>query len=376
MRKGMKNKLAVVLAGITAISTVTMINSTSKYAFADTEYSENISKSACEVNNDFKEQVDFSINAFKNIDAAYKNMFGRIDHSDNPSSTMYSYDEIDTKKYPREKLLIPSGKNKLAGFLYGAENTKGLIVISLGMHGSDESKLIEMEYFVDHGWKVLIYDYTGTYASEGENMGGYYQMPRDLDAVLTYVEKDRRFRNVPIMLFGHSLGGYTTGASLQYGHNVKAAVVGSAFDTPRQVWVDSTTMYSGEIGERLAPYADLYITLASQGMADFSAVDGINSVDCPVLVLSGSAEEVYSSHVSEVYAKRNKITNLNCEFKLIDTEKHNTHNGYWYTDAAVDYQEKVDKNEIEGTVDKALYNEHDLEMMDYINDFYLRALKK
>ena len=43
---------------------------------------------------------------------------------------------------------------------------------------------------VDHGWRVLAYDATGSCESEGEGTVGLVQSALDLDAALTYVENN------------------------------------------------------------------------------------------------------------------------------------------------------------------------------------------
>lgn len=107
------------------------------------------------------------------------------------------------------------------------------MVISPGHRDPNDVKLYEITYFVEKGWMVLCYDYTGCYNSQGSNMVGYTQSVHDLDAVLNYMEKETRFQSLPVVLFGHSLEAYASAAVLQYGHDIKAAVVASGFDTPK-----------------------------------------------------------------------------------------------------------------------------------------------
>lgn len=380
MNKKMKRNMIKILTGTAVVTTVCIGNPVHKDVLGDVNQP---NKSVTSINSSsIENEIKFGIKVFKEIDTSYKQIFRKRTYEDATNPGWERYDEIDKNKYPREKLTIKSGFNKLAGFLYGSENTNGLIVISLGTEESEDGKLSIIKYFVDHNWKVLVYDYTGCYASEGDSMIGYQQMPKDLDAVLNYVEHSNRFNNVPVVLFGHSLGGYTSASSLQYGHKVKGAIIGSGFDSPRQVWVDSTIMYQKLFGkspeevEKYAKYADFYITFKSKGNADFSAVDGINSTNVPVLVLSGSNDEMYEKKMSEIYIKRDKITNPNCEFKLMEKEKHNTHNDFWYTDAAVDYRAKVDNKEITENINRELYNEIDAELLDYVNNFCLKAVSK
>ena len=54
------------------------------------------------------------------------------------------------------------------------------------------------------GYSVLTYDATGTGASGGSGTRGLAQSALDLDAALTRAEQE----DLPILLFGHSWGGY------------------------------------------------------------------------------------------------------------------------------------------------------------------------
>lgn len=73
--------------------------------------------------------------------------------------------------------------------------------------------------------------------------------------------------------------------------------------------------------------------------AYISAVDGINSVDIPVLVISGTEDEYYGG-ASPIYDKREEISNPNCTCILLEGEGHydyflsdkalNWHNNYWW----------------------------------------------
>ena len=75
------------------------------------------------------------------------------------------YDDV-AADYPREKIQVPSGENNLSAYLYGKDNTKGLIVVSPGHRDANDVKLYEIMYFVDAGYQVICFDYTGCYTSE------------------------------------------------------------------------------------------------------------------------------------------------------------------------------------------------------------------
>lgn len=277
------------------------------------------------------------------------------------------YDDV-AADYPREKIQVPSGENNLSAYLYGKDNTKGLIVVSPGHRDANDVKLYEVMYFVDAGYQVICFDYTGCYTSEGDTFGKYTQAVYDLDAVLTYCDKNEAFSDLPIYLFGHSLGGYATGAVLNYDHRVDAAVVASGFDCAEEQWECSVKRFTEPVYFLIRPINLAFITLKYGEDRNLSAVDGINRSDIPVLVISAEKDGYYGDGKSPIYDKKDSVTNSKCEFVLMDKQNHNEHYTYFLTDNAVEYQ----KSEPQGTINKELYMEHDENVMKMIIDFYAR----
>ena len=275
------------------------------------------------------------------------------------------YDDVATD-YPREKIQVPSGENNLSAYLYGKDNKKGLIVVSPGHRDSNDIKLYEIMYFVDEGYQVICFDYTGCYTSEGKSFGTYTQAVYDLDAILTYCDNNKAFSNIPIYLFGHSLGGYATGTVLNYDHRVDAAVVASGFDSAKEQWECSVKRFTGPAYYLIRPINLAFIALKYGEDRNLSAVDGINKSEIPVLVISAEIDEYYGGGKSPIYNKKDSITNSKCKFVLMNKENHNEHYNYFLTDNAVEYI----KSEPQGKINKDLYMEHDENVMKMISDFY------
>lgn len=317
----------------------------------------------------------FSIIAILVIGIAHRIVFERVDYEQYDSEHYLLYSDLDEKQYPRDTLQIQSGKNVLTGYLYGANNTNGLIIISPGHTDANDIKLYEIIYFVDNNWKVLCYDYTGCYNSQGSSMVGYTQSVHDLDAVLTYIENSNDYQDIPILLFGHSLGGYASAAVLQYNHRVKAAIIASGFDTPKEQWTYSIERYTGVFHYVLSPFTTMFISFKYGKEQNLSAVDGINSVDIPILVISGTHDIFYGGD-SPIYRKRDNITNPNCIFEYKTETNHNGHYDYFLTDNALEYQSLVKSEIFTGEIDKSLYCQHDTDFMKSLNDFMLEAISQ
>ncbi len=318
--------------------------------------------------------IVFSIIAFLGIGIAHSVIFGRYDYSSYDNERYIIYSDI-SNEYPREEIDVVSGENALKGYIYGSQNDTGLIIISPGHTDTNDIKLYEIMYFVEEGWRVLCYDYTGCYTSSGDSMHGYTQCVHDLDAILQYAENDDELVQMPVMLFGHSLGAYNSCAVLRYKPNIYGVVAASGFDTPREQWNYSVKRFTGPFHYILKPYTNLFINFKYGNEANLSAIDGINSTDIPVLVVTGINDEFYGG-MSPIYEKRAKVTNPSCEFKVINTEGHDGHYDYFLTKQAIRYQNEIKNKSFDGKIDKQLYMEHDIKFMDEINQFFLSALPK
>lgn len=309
--------------------------------------------------------VAMSVILFCGVAIAHMVVFSRADYDQYDSDYNLVYDDIDKEKYPREQLIVQSGENDISAFLYMVQDAKGLIVVAPGHRDANDIKLYEIRYFVDAGYSVVCLDYTGCYTSSGNSMKGYSQSVYDIDALLDYIEADERFENTPICLFGHSMGAYAVCAELQFDHDIAKVVAASGFDTPEEQWQYSIKRYTGIFYPIIKPFNSLFIDLKYGDDKDLSAVDGINSVLIPVLVISAE-EDLFYGGKSPIYDRQNEIMNPNCTFVLMDEENHNGHYDYFLTDAALEYA----ANNPIPPIDKELYREHDVHAMDMIIEFF------
>ena len=164
-----------------------------------------------------------------------RNAYPRVDRPE--FSYQWFYDHYEDE-LPRRQVTIQSGENKLAGFIYGEENDKALVVFSHGSGAYHEYYMKEIVWFVQHGYRVFAADYTGSGSSEGEQTGGLCKTPIDLDVILTYIEQDESLNKLPKVLIGHSWGAYGVTAVLNYDHDIKAVVSLAAYNEPAKQLAD------------------------------------------------------------------------------------------------------------------------------------------
>ncbi len=292
----------------------------------------------------------FSAASFIIVKVNFDDVFGRTTLDPLSYYLMYT-DAEDT--YEREKISFMSGENRLQGYLYGGENTKGLVVICHGLGGGAENYLAQTLSFVDEGYQVFGYDNTGCYNSEGESCIGLVQSVKDLDAALTFIEREERFKGLPVYLYGHSWGGYAVTAVFNYDHNIAASVSVSGFNKPMQMIIEWARGMMGSFAYVEYPYIWLYQKTVFGGDLDITAVNGINNTDTPIMIVHGTDDQTIGIDESAIIAYRDMITNPNVVYEIREKENQNGHSTLFRSAESVAYTEKLDKE-----YDK-LYEEYD-----------------
>lgn len=326
--------------------------------------------------------------AFTVVKTIIDGIFKRIERP-NYSSVLQFKDVAG--EYPQELMKFPSGKNMLQGYLLGKENTKGLVVVVHGLGGGAEGYLNEILYFVRQGYQVFAYDNTGYHLSEGKNSVGLPQAVDDLDAALNFIEGENRFAGLPVYLFGHSWGGYSVGAVLNFEHNVSAVASVSGFSDPNKMVVEWAKRMIGKLAYVAIPFMILHQRLSFGKKLDITAVDGINKAGIPVLLVHGSKDSTVRIDGSATISCKNEITNPKVEYLLWEKDGQNGHLDVLYSVDASEYGKQIgrefeailkktrnklteeDKKEFFDSVDKRKSSVTNEVLLQKIVEFYERA---
>lgn len=317
--------------------------------------------------------------------------FGRGDYPEKRFAATYFYDHYEND-YPRQEVSFLSGENTLKGYIYGGSNDKGLIVFAHGIGGGHEYYLKLLTKLVDDGWRIFAYDATGSGNSEGEGSKGLAQSVIDLDLALDFTESDPELGKMDTYVLGHSWGGYAAAAVLNFDHDIKGCVSMSGYNTPYEQLAESCDSMFGKASFLLYPFIWTYNKMKFGKDSSWSAVDGINKTDIPVLVIHGSNDEIIGFENSAIIAHKDEITNPNVEYKVFSEEGRNGHNTYFYTPEYKEYKEKVltpksealkekygsdipddELEEYYSSIDKELYNGFNQEIIDLIDVFFTKC---
>ena len=316
--------------------------------------------------------------------------FGRIeDPPYNRFQTYFTWKEIDQDKYSREELRFHSGRNKLQAFVYGGSNNRGLIIISHGLGNTAENYLPMIMYFVDKGWRVFAFNNTGVSGSEGKGIRGLTQSLVDLDAALAYIENSAAFNGLPVMLIGHSWGGFAVCAALNHNPQVRAAVSFAGFNSCDEMINEVGVSSAGVAFYLISPQLWAIKRILFGNAAKLTAVDGINKAGIPVMIVQSSNDHVVSAKTTSIYAHRKKIINPNVEIIYLDGENATGHSYVFGSKKQHDYMstantgqssENAEHNNSlkslwseQANFDKALANELDPELMERIDRFFNSA---
>ena len=305
-------------------------------------------------------------------------------------SSVFQFKDV-AKEYPQELIKFSSGANMLQGYLFGKENTKGLVVVVHGLGGGAEGYLAEILYFVNQGYQVFAYDNTGYHLSEGKNSVGLPQAVEDLEAALAFIEREERLKHLPVYLFGHSWGGYAVGAVLNFNQNVKAVASVSGFNCPSKMVIEWGKRLIGNWAVMAIPFMMLHQRLSFGKKLDITAVDGINKAGIPVLLVHGSKDPTVRIDGAATISCKAEITNSKVEYLLWEEEGQNGHLEVLYSVEASEYGKQIgtefeqllkktknklteeDKKEFFDTVDKVKSSVTNEALMQRIVEFYARA---
>lgn len=335
--------------------------------------------------------VLFSVLSLVGMKMIYDEQFRRFERPDPATTTEMRFSDL-TGLYPQELVGFYSGKNRLQGYLYHNPVSPGLVVVVHGLGGGADSYLPQIRYFLDRGWSVFAYDATGSYGSEGDGTQGFPQAILDLDAALQFIASRPDLKELPVLLFGHSWGGYAVVNILHYPHQIAGVVSLAAPNSSIEMIIEQGSQMLGSFMYSQYPFVWLYERMRFGKTASLTAVDALNKTTVPTLIIHGTGDKVVNFYNSAIINKREQITNPNVQFLALDEENHNGHNNIlWsvetntYINAlhaelkvlAEQYDGEIPyeiKKEFFSKVDKAWANGVNKELMDKIHDFFLSCL--
>ena len=225
----------------------------------------------------------------------------------------------------RDFSCLSSKGTRLRGILLiPQDDPRALIVMVHGYNLSSENYLALAHRFVKSGYQVLLFDGTGVGMSEGKGIYGLPQHIPDLKSVLDEVCSDPDLKALPLLLFGHSWGGYaacTIPAVENY--PLKGILACSAF-------FNSSSSKAPTIRRRYPLLAPMYIGSAEflerqlfGPVASLTAPDGLAKASCPVMLIHSEDDHVVPYDDAFLKIKNSLSSHENISFISVKGRGHN-----------------------------------------------------
>jgi len=232
---------------------------------------------------------------------------------------------------------------RLVGYKYfkNIENTKGIVVISHGLGGGGHNSFMNVaNFFASNGYDVFAYDATGNDESEGSSVEGIPQFLIDLDYAIQFVKQTPDFNGSPIVLFGHSLGGYSVGSVLNLHPDVKAIVMVAGFNGSMDIIEEEGRNIAGDGIDVLLPYISLYERIKFGEYALYNSISGFKNTDSGVMIIHSKDDEMISQEKSfDVFYD---IYKDNARFNFVEYEDRG-HDFVYYSDKSHEYRDEFNR---------------------------------
>ncbi|MFZ2538669.1 MAG: alpha/beta fold hydrolase [Oscillospiraceae bacterium] len=324
--------------------------------------------------------------------AVYNETFN-IRYSSANDKSLLTFNDFDSLSKQEAEFVSNKGQ-KLSGDFYmqksDEKDYKAVVVLSHGFGGGGYiSYLPQINYLAQNGYLVFAFDNTGNDESEGNSVVGLPQGIIDLDYALDYVRQQDISKNLPIMLYGHSWGAYSTCAVLETENDIKAVASLSGFNKSKDMLIDQGISMYGSYVKMLSPFLSVCDFVKFGKYSSYSSYKGLEKTNAKVLIIhsddddminiensfdlyqeklgnrpnltfmrmTGKVHQVFQSQSNRDYNKQKNV-----EFRKIKEANGNKMTDEMMNDFFKDY-------------DSELANELDLDVMKKIVDFYDSSIK-
>lgn len=233
----------------------------------------------------------------------------------------------------RERHLFASNLGQiLTGYFYTHENVdfRGAVVMAHGFGAGGHTGYMDAaNYFAKNGYLVFAYDATGNDESEGDSVRGFPQQVIDLDYAIREVQA--REPKLPIVLFGHSWGGYTVANELNLHPEVRAIIALSGFNNSLELLESEGKKMVGKLTKILMPYVGFLEKRRFGEYSTNSAISGFEHSDAAIMIIGSEIDEsVPNSYGYDKYFEKYADSP---RFRFIKY-KDRRHNQIYYSDEA------------------------------------------
>ncbi len=268
---------------------------------------------------------------FSKVEKIYRGMvFIRFDESGLVYYLSHKdFDGLCCEPYPFKSF----AGDRLSGYIYsyGKPSFDRVIVFDHGIASGHRGYMREIEKLAKNGYTVFAYDHTGCMESEGASANGLCQSLCDLDACLTSLKADKRFKKTKFSVMGHSWGGFSTMNIVKFHPDITHAVCISGFISVKQMVRQSLP------GLLRLYYNDVYNIeqTANPKYIECDATEILKNTPAKTLLIYSDNDRIVRKKYHFDPLEKALADAKNVELMLVSGKKHNPN----YTESAVKYKD-------------------------------------
>ena len=224
-----------------------------------------------------------------------------------------------------EEFSCPSDKGPLIkGLILRPKDVpQALIVMTHGYNMSCENYMPLAHHFVKQGFVVLMFDGIGIGMSEGKGILGLPQHILDMRSMLDMVYSDPEFSLLPLLLFGHSWGGYAACCiSALSKYPIQGILTCGAFRKSLSSMIPTIYKRYSHIAPVLVKAVEVMESIIFGKTASITSSYGLKKACCPARLYHSTDDTVVGYEESFVTMKRELADRENIEFVTMEGRNH------------------------------------------------------
>lgn len=308
-------------------------------------------------------------------------------YTDTDPFFLFDINDFPNLRYERQ--IFSNGTNDLVGYFYHYDNYRtNKVVIFVHGYGNGHKRYLDIiDYLCRKGFLVFSYDMTSFDESVAPGIRSFIQGVIDLENAIHFVREKSDYRGLPISLFGHSWGAYSSSTVLNVYPDIESVVEVSGFNSSEELIRIHKEEYAGEDAPSVDKYISAYEEYYFGRYAKFDAINGFKNSRAKILCIHSKDDKTVPIDAGlNLYEKEFKSSP---RFTFVKFDKAG-HGEVFYTKEARDYytfirnqyNEKFKKDAtstkedrkayLNSIIDKSIFlNMLDTSLMDYISDFLL-----
>ncbi|MDD4373389.1 MAG: alpha/beta hydrolase [Bacteroidales bacterium] len=150
---------------------------------------------------------------------------------------------------------------KISAYKVDVEKPKAIIICLSGIHNPSATIYFgHARFFKEHGYATILFDMRAHGESDGDIICLGYKEYLDTKAIVQYIKDDSEYKNVPIVIFGLSMGGVTAINSIGEIPEIDGLISLSAYSSWEEIFYELMAYQSPDfLAKMVKPFVPLVV---------------------------------------------------------------------------------------------------------------------